>query len=181
MEVIDTGIKGLLLLQPKVFGDDRGYFYESYNHRLFRELSGLDIEFVQDNQSKSKKDVVRGLHFQKPPYAQDKLVRVLQGSVLDVAVDLRKESETYGKVYSVVLSAANHLQLFVPKGFAHGFATLEDDTVFVYKCSDYYNKASEDCILWNDPSLQVPWDISQAIVSDKDREGKFFVNFESPF
>lgn len=181
MELKETGFRDLYVLQPTVIGDDRGYFLESFNRKKFRELTGLEIDFVQDNQSMSKKDVVRGLHFQAPPFAQDKLVHVLSGSVLDVVVDLRKGEPTYGRHFSIVLTAASHTQLFVPKGFAHGFATLEDSTVFAYKCSDYYNKSSENCVLWNDETLGINWGVSNAIVSEKDREGKKFVNFESPF
>ncbi len=181
MEIITTGFKDLLLIQPTVFGDNRGYFFESYNAKAFQEKTGLNINFIQDNESMSKAGVVRGLHFQNPPFAQDKLVRVFTGSVLDVVVDLRKSEPTYGQVFSHVLSGENKLQLFVPKGFAHGFATLEDNTVFAYKCSAFYNKAEEDCILWNDENLNIDWQISNPTISDKDLTGKKFVTFESPF
>ncbi len=181
MQLIDTGFKDLYLIKPTIFGDHRGYFYESFNTKLFAEKTGLNLDFVQDNQSFSSRGVLRGLHFQEPPYTQDKLVRVLTGSVLDVVVDLRTDQPTYGQVYAVELSAENHLQLFVPKGFAHGFSTLEDDTIFVYKCTDYYYKASEDCILWNDPTLNIDWQLDTPTISDKDRDGKLFVNFKSPF
>jgi len=181
MQLINTGFRDLFLIQPTIFGDHRGYFFESFNARDFSHKTGLTIDFVQDNESMSKAGVVRGLHFQKPPFTQDKLVRVLTGSVLDVVVDLRKDEPTYGKVFSQVLSGENKLQLFVPKGFAHGFATLQDQTVFSYKCSDFYNKDAEDSILWNDPDLAIDWQIKEATVSEKDRNGKKFVTFESPF
>ncbi|MES2628971.1 MAG: dTDP-4-dehydrorhamnose 3,5-epimerase [Bacteroidota bacterium] len=181
MEIIETGFNALFLIKPTIFGDHRGYFYESFNARTFEEKTGLNVSFVQDNQSYSSKGVLRGLHYQDAPYTQDKLVRVLSGSVLDVVVDLRKEEPTYGQSYAIELSAENHLQLFVPKGFAHGFSTLEDDTIFVYKCSDYYHKASEGCILWNDPSLAIDWKLDNPVISEKDRDGELFVNFKSPF
>ena len=181
MELINTGFRDLYLIKPTVFGDHRGYFFESFNEREFTEKTGLQISFVQDNESMSKAGVVRGLHFQKPPYTQDKLVRVLSGSVLDVVLDLRKNEPTYGQVFTHTLSGENKLQLFVPKGFAHGFATLEDNTVFAYKCSDFYNKAEEDAVLWNDEDLNIDWLVKEATISDKDRNGKKFVTFESPF
>ncbi len=181
MQVIETGFKDLFLIKPTIFGDHRGYFYESFNKQTFEQKTGLNIDFIQDNQSFSSRGVLRGLHFQTPPYTQDKLVRVLSGKVLDVVVDLRTEEPTYGKSYVVELSGENHLQLFVPKGFAHGFSTLEDDTVFVYKCTDYYHKDSEGCILWNDPTLNINWQLDEPKISDKDRDGNLFVNFKSPF
>ncbi|HEX4886938.1 MAG TPA: dTDP-4-dehydrorhamnose 3,5-epimerase [Luteibaculaceae bacterium] len=181
MEIIETGFDQLWLIKPTIFGDSRGYFYESYNQEVFRNKTGLDINFVQDNQSLSKKGVVRGLHFQHPPRCQDKLVRVLQGSVLDVVVDLRKDQPTYGKHYSVELTGENHLQLFVPQGFAHGFSTLEDGTIFAYKCSDVYAKESEGCILWNDPQLGIDWQIENPVISEKDTKGEPFSQFVSPF
>ncbi len=181
MELINTGFRDLYIIKPTVFGDNRGYFFESFNARSFSEKTGLNLNFVQDNESMSKAGVVRGLHFQKPPFTQDKLVRVLSGSVLDVVLDLRKDEPTYGKVFTHILSGENKLQLFVPKGFAHGFATLEDNTVFAYKCSDFYNKAEEDSVLWNDTDLNIDWMVENATVSDKDLNGKKFVNFESPF
>jgi len=173
-------IEGLVVIEPNVFEDDRGYFFESYNYEEFKKNGVVDV-FVQDNQSKSQKDVLRGLHFQKPPYAQSKLVRVVQGSVLDVAVDLRKDSKTYGQYYSVVLSAENKKMFFIPAGFAHGFLTLEDNTIFSYKCSNVYHSASEDTILWNDKDINIDWGINQPILSEKDIQANSFNQFKSPF
>lgn len=180
MEVIETGISGLLLLKPRIFEDPRGYFYESYNRRNF-EAAGIKADFVQDNQSLSQKDVLRGLHFQNPPHDQGKLVRVIQGSVLDVAVDIRRDSPTYGKHYSIELSAANKLMLWVPSGFAHGFVTIEDNTIFFYKCTNFYNKESEVSIAWDDKDLGIDWNCDSPILSDKDRQGLRFSDFTSPF
>ena len=180
MEIIKTSIEGLLIIKPNVFNDERGYFFESYNkERLAKE--GIAIDFVQDNESKSAKGVLRGLHFQKPPYAQGKLVRVIKGSVMDVAVDLRKDSPTYGKWESVVLNEENKLQFWIPEGFAHGFVTLEDDTIFAYKCTNVYNKESEGSILWNDPDINIEWNIKNPILSEKDKISPLFKNFETPF
>ncbi len=180
MEIIETGIKDLIVIKPKVFRDDRGYFFESFN-RSKLDFLGNDLEFVQDNQSLSQKDVLRGLHFQNPPYAQAKLVSVIQGSVLDVAVDIRKQSPTYGKSFSIVLDGIDKNQLFIPAGFAHGFKTLENNTIFFYKCTNYYNKESEGCLLWNDPNLNINWDIENPILSEKDKTGEFFDTFISNF
>lgn len=180
MKFINVDIEGLTVIEPNVFEDDRGYFFESYNQRDFDE-NGIKDLFVQDNQSKSQKDVLRGLHFQKPPYTQAKLVRVIQGSVLDVAVDLRKNSKTYGKHFSVVLSEENRKMFFVPKGFAHGFLTLEDDTIFSYKCSNVYNTESEDAVLWNDEELNIDWGVKNPILSEKDNKAKTFNEFNNPF
>lgn len=180
MEATETLIKGLLLIQPKVFQDDRGYFYEPYNKKVFAGI-GINDEFMQDNQSLSQKGVVRGLHFQKPPHAQSKLIRVLQGSVWDVAVDIRKNSPTYGQYYGVELSEKNKTILYIPEGFAHGFVTLEDNTIFLYKCSRFYNKESEDSIFWNDPDIKIPWNISNPILSEKDKNATLLRNFKSPF
>ena len=180
MKVIATEIPGLLIIQPKVFEDGRGYFFESFNENLFKEI-GLDVKFVQDNQSLSQKGVLRGLHFQKPPFDQGKLVRVIKGSVLDVAVDVRKQSPTYGRHFTIELTERNKTMFWVPSGFAHGFATLEDDTIFSYKCTNFFNKESEDCILWNDDSLAIKWGIENPLLSEKDRIGRPFVNFESCF
>ena len=180
MEIIKTSIDGLLIIKPDVFKDERGYFFESYNkERLAKE--GLTMNFVQDNESKSAKGVLRGLHFQKPPYAQGKLVRVIKGSVMDVAVDLRKDSPTYGKWESVVLNEENKLQFWIPEGFAHGFVTLEDDTIFAYKCTNVYNKESEGSLLWNDPDININWNIENPILSEKDKISPLFKNFETPF
>lgn len=173
-------IEGLVVIEPTVFEDDRGYFFESYNYDVFKK-NGIVDSFVQDNQSKSQKDVLRGLHFQKPPYGQAKLVRVVQGSVLDVAVDLRKDSDTYGEYYSVMLSAENKKMFLIPAGFAHGFLTLEDDTVFSYKCSNFYHAESEDAILWNDDKLNIDWGMDSPILSEKDLNAQQFNEFKSPF
>lgn len=180
MELIKTSIDGLLIIKPDVFKDDRGYFYESYNKERFAK-AGLTMDFVQDNESKSSKGVLRGLHFQKPPFAQGKLVRVIKGSVMDVAVDLRKDSPTYGKWESVVLTEDNKLQFWIPEGFAHGFVALEDNTIFNYKCTNVYNKESEGSILWNDPDININWNIDNPILSEKDKISPLFKNFESPF
>lgn len=181
MKVEKTNIDGVLVLEPKVFGDERGYFFESFNLNTFKSLTSLEVEFVQDNQSKSGANVLRGLHFQKPPFAQDKLVRVIEGSVMDVVVDIRKESKTYGNHFSIVLDALKHKMLWIPKGMAHGFLSLEENTIFSYKCTEYYHPESEGCILWNDIDLGVNWNIESPIISDKDQVGKPFNEFTSKF
>lgn len=181
MTVLPTAIKDVIIIEPVVFQDERGVFFESFQQEKFNELIGQQLTFVQENESISKKGVVRGLHFQKPPYAQGKLVRVVKGSVLDVAVDIRKDSLTYGKYISVVLSSENRKQLWIPAGFAHGFVALEDDTVFQYKCTNYYNKASEDALLWNDKTLAIDWKVDQPILSPKDEIASTFDQFKSPF
>ena len=170
MNIIETEIQGVYIIEPKVFGDSRGYFFESYSRREFEAKVG-PVEFVQDNESKSCYGVVRGLHFQKPPHAQAKLVRVVKGKVLDVAVDLRKDSPTYGRHVSVELSEHNHRQVFIPKGFAHGFSVLSEEAVFQYKCDDYYAPETECAIAWNDPELNIDWRIpaDQVILSEKDK------------
>jgi len=180
MEVIETELNGLFVLKPKVFEDERGYFYESYNQNLFK-LAGINFDFVQDNQSLSQKGVLRGLHFQNPPHAQGKLVRVITGSVYDVAVDIRKDSKTYGKWFGLELTEKNKWMMFVPPGFAHGFLTLENNTIFSYKCTNFYNKASEDCLLWNDKDLKIDWNFDKPLLSAKDLEGKPFKGFLSQF
>ncbi len=181
MQIINTSISDLLIIEPKIFYDERGYFFESFNKTQF-EVAGLPYTFVQDNESMSAAGAIRGLHFQKPPYAQGKLVRVVQGAVLDVAVDLRLGSPTYGRWLSVLLSAENKRQYFIPPGFAHGFKTLEDNTVFVYKCTEVYNKESEGTIQWDDPILNIDWELdTPPILSEKDRNGMAFLDFESPF
>ena len=171
MKIRETGIKGLVIIEPDVFGDRRGYFMESFNRRKFRELTGMDPEFVQDNESKSSYGVVRGLHFQKPPHAQSKLVRVVKGAVLDVAVDVRRGSPTFGQHVAVELSAENHRQFFIPRGFAHGFVVLTDEVVFQYKCDEYYAPESEAAIAWDDQDLNIDWKVpAEAVVlSAKDR------------
>ncbi|UBM63190.1 dTDP-4-dehydrorhamnose 3,5-epimerase [Candidatus Sulfidibacterium hydrothermale] len=181
MEIVKTKIPDLYILKPKVFEDERGYFFESYNKETFLKL-GIDQNFVQDNESKSMKGVLRGLHFQKPPFTQGKLVRVMHGAVLDVAVDLRKKSPTYGQWASVILTHQNKWMYWVPPGFAHGFITLEDNTVFFYKCTNVYNKASEGSIRWNDPDLNIDWQLKEdPILSEKDKNAPFFREFDSPF
>ncbi|PLX02071.1 MAG: dTDP-4-dehydrorhamnose 3,5-epimerase [Marinilabiliales bacterium] len=180
MEVIKTKIPDLYIVKPTVFEDHRGYFFESYNKENFLR-NGIDHNFVQDNESKSSKGVLRGLHFQKPPFAQGKLVRVMKGSVLDVAVDIRKNSPTYGKWASVELTQDNKWMYWVPPGFAHGFVTLEDNTVFFYKCTNVYNKNSEGSILWCDPDLHIDWKVENPILSEKDKTGPLFKDFVSPF
>ncbi len=172
---------GLAIIDTKRFTDNRGYFYESFNQKKFEELIGEPIKFVQDNVSVSAKNVLRGLHFQNPPYAQGKLVSVLRGSVLDVAVDIRKNSKTYGKHQFVQLSAENGLQFWIPPGFAHGFLALENDTVFSYKCTDYYHPESEGSLLWNDPDLAIDWKIKAPIISSKDELNSFFNTFVTKF
>lgn len=180
MEIIKTEIPDVLIIKPDVFEDKRGYFFESYNKAAFLKL-GLDIEFLQDNQSLSEKGVLRGLHFQKPPFAQGKLVRVIKGSVIDVAVDIRKNSPSYGKYVITTLTEKNKWMFYMPEGFAHGFLTLEDNTVFAYKCTQLYNKNAEDVIRWNDPSLNIPWEIVKPILSERDANAQLFQNFVSPF
>lgn len=180
MEIVSTGISDLYIVKPTVFEDNRGYFFESYNKEVFLR-NGIDQNFVQDNESKSSVGVLRGLHFQKPPYAQGKLVRVMHGAVLDVAVDLRKNSPTYGKWASVELNHNNKWMYWVPPGFAHGFVTLEENTVFFYKCTNVYNKESEGSIRWNDPDLNIDWRIKDPILSEKDKISPLFRDFVSPF
>jgi dTDP-4-dehydrorhamnose 3,5-epimerase len=181
MIFLHTDIPDLILIEPKVFADERGYFFESFSEEKFSAFVKEQISFVQDNESKSNKNVVRGLHFQAPPYSQAKLVRVVKGSVLDVAVDIRKSSPTYGKSYSVILSEENKKQLYIPAGFLHGFSTLEDNTIFSYKCSNYYHPESEGSVLWNDSTLNIDWLTEDSIISEKDKKGVPFVEFTSPF
>lgn len=180
MQIEKTEIEGLLIIKPKVFEDDRGHFFESFNKNVFFK-NGLSLEFVQDNQSLSNKNVLRGLHFQSPPYAQGKLIRVIKGSVLDVAVDIRKSSPTYGKNVVINLSEQNKIMFYIPEGFAHGFLTLEDNTIFSYKCTNFFNKESEGSLLWNDLDLNVNWGITNPILSDKDKVAPSFNSFNSPF
>lgn len=180
MELIKTPIQDLVVLQPKVFTDDRGYFYESYSKAAFEKI-GLYLNFVQDNQSLSSKGVLRGLHFQNKPYAQGKLVRVIKGAVYDVAVDIRKNSKTYGNWFGIELNEENKTMMYIPEGFAHGFVTLKDETIFSYKCTNGYDKASEDCIIWNDKQLNIDWKIENPILSEKDLKGKVFKNYVSLF
>ena len=180
MEVKNIFIDGPLILQPKVFYDERGYFYESYNHEVFKK-AGIDVTFVQDNQSLSQKGAVRGLHFQAPPYEQGKLIRVIKGAVYDVVVDVRKSSPTYGKHFGLELNEENFTMFWIPPGFAHGFSTLKDNTIFAYKCTNVYNKSSEGGVLWSDDELGIDWNVEHPIVSDKDKELPRFKDFISPF
>ena len=180
MVIEKTFIEGLLVLKPKVFEDPRGYFFESFNQKVLEE-AGLKENFVQDNQSLSQKGVLRGLHMQAPPHSQGKLVRVIKGAVLDVAVDVRKKSPTYGKYFSIELNEQNKTMFWVPAGFAHGFLTLQDNTIFHYKCTNYYNKESEACVLWNDKDINVNWNVENPLLSAKDIEGIPFKEFVSPF
>lgn len=181
MNIIKPEIEGLLIITPKVFKDDRGEFMESFNKQKFDEAVGREVNFVQDNQSVSKKGVLRGLHFQTPPFAQGKLVRVTKGAVIDIAVDIRKDSPTYGDYVAVELSAQNNEQFWIPEGFAHGFVALEDETTFLYKCTNYYAPQCEGTILWNDPTLNIDWGIDNPIISEKDAVGQEFSNFVSDF
>lgn len=175
MDFSKTPIEGLLVLTPKVFTDNRGYFYESYNRRTLAEV-GITAEFVQDNESFSAQNTLRGLHFQKPPFAQAKLVRVLEGTVWDVAVDLRRASPTFGQWFGVELSGENKKQFFIPRGFAHGFSVLSPTAKFAYKCDNYYNKASEGAVRFDDPELAIDWkiDLSKAVLSEKDLQNPVF-------
>lgn len=173
MEVIKTDIEGVVIIEPRIFKDERGYFYESFSQREFEEKV-CRTTFVQDNQSKSSYGVLRGLHFQKPPYCQSKLVRCIKGAVLDVAVDIRKGSPTFGKHVAVELTEENHRQFFVPRGFAHGFAVLSEEAVFQYKCDNFYCKESEGAVAWNDPELAIDWRIpaEKVLLSEKDKHNK---------
>lgn len=169
MNVIQTEIPDVLIFEPKVFGDNRGFFYESFNQKIFEEAVGHPVQFVQDNHSKSSKGVLRGLHYQKTPYAQGKLVRVVSGEVFDVAVDIRPESNTYGKWVGIILSAENKRQLWIPEGFAHGFLVLSDEAEFLYKATNFYHPKSEGCLAWNDPTININWpQKNNLILSEKD-------------
>lgn len=182
MPFITCDIEGLVIVEPTVFEDSRGYFFESYNQQLFQQ-QGVTPNFVQDNQSKSSYGVIRGLHYQLHPHAQAKLVRVLEGAILDVAVDIRKASPTYGQHFALELSAENKKQLFIPEGFAHGFSVLSETAVVLYKCNTFYNKASEGGIRFNDPALAIDWkvDLSKAVISDKDLQLPDFANATNNF
>jgi dTDP-4-dehydrorhamnose 3,5-epimerase len=182
MKFIETKISDVIIIEPTVFGDTRGYFLESYNKKKFEEVIGI-TSFIQDNESKSSKGVLRGLHFQKPPFEQAKLVRCIEGEVLDVAVDIRKNSKTYGKHVAVLLSGENKRQLFVPRGFAHGFLVLSDSATFAYKVDNTYAPEHDAGIRWNDKELNIQWGVedSEVMVSEKDAELPFFLEFESSF
>lgn len=183
MEIIKTNIEGVFIIEPRVFGDSRGYFFESFNAREFKEKTGLDINFVQDNESMSTYGVMRGLHFQRPPYTQSKLVRCVRGKVLDVAVDIRKGSPTYGKYVSCELSEDNHRQVFLPGGMAHGFVVLSEDAIFQYKCDEFYHPEADGGISILDESLGIDWRIptDKAVLSDKDIKRPLLKDFETPF
>ena len=183
MNVIKTEIEGVFIIEPKVFGDARGYFFESYSAREFKKKTGLDITFVQDNESKSRYGVLRGLHFQLPPYTQSKLVRCVKGKVLDVAVDIRKGSPTYGKYAMCELTEENHRQFFVPKGMAHGFCVLSEEAVFQYKCDEFYHPEAEGAIAWNDPEIGIEWPVKaeDVLLSEKDKHHPCLKDFDSPF
>jgi len=182
MNFLETEIKDLFIIEPKIWKDDRGYFFESYNKQAFED-AGIHVDFVQDNQSLSQKGTLRGLHAQANPHAQGKLVRVIQGRVLDIAVDIRKGSETYGQYESIEFSGENNQMLWVPPGFLHGFVTLEDNTIFAYKVSGLYNKSSEIGVIWNDPNLNIDWGIAidQVILSEKDKALPLFKDLKSSF
>lgn len=183
MNVIKTPIEGVVIIEPQVFRDARGYFFESYSERRFNEQVA-PVRFVQDNESRSTRGVVRGIHFQRPPYTQSKLVRVLTGRVLDVAVDLRRDSPTFGHHVSVVLSGRNRLQLFIPRGFGHGFSVLSKEAVFQYKCDAFYEPRSEGSVRWDDPSLAIDWRLPKGVepcISDKDRVAPLLAQADIPF
>lgn len=169
MNIVETKIPGLLIIEPKVFGDERGFFIETYNEPRYKEM-GIDGDFIQDNLSQSKKGVLRGLHYQAPPFAQGKLVTVLKGAVLDVAVDIRFGSPTFGQYVAVELSAENKKQFWIPAGFAHGFVTLEDDTLFAYKCTNVYSPEHDRGVKWDDPAIGIEWPaVGELVISDKDK------------
>ena len=183
MRIIKTDIEGVIIIEPRLFEDERGYFFEAFSERKFAELTGIKTRFVQDNESRSAKGVVRGLHFQLPPFAQSKLVRAVRGTILDVAVDIRRGSPTFGKHIAVELSEHNHRQLFIPRGFAHGFSVLEGDAIVEYKCDNYYAPEAEGAIRWNDPTLAIDWHTTnnEAIVSAKDKLNPLFEECERLF
>jgi dTDP-4-dehydrorhamnose 3,5-epimerase len=182
MEVIKTNIEGVVIIEPRIFKDDRGYFFESFSQREFEEKV-CKTTFVQDNESKSSYGVLRGLHFQKPPFAQSKLVRVIKGAVLDVAVDIRKGSLTFGQYVSVELTGENHRQFFIPRGFAHGFSVLSEEVIFQYKCDNFYSPQSEGAIAWNDPDLNIDWRIpaEKVVLSEKDSKHPRLKDWQNVF
>ena len=182
MEIIKTNIEGVVIIEPRIFKDDRGYFFESFSQREFEEKV-CKTTFVQDNESKSSYGVVRGLHFQKPPFAQSKLVRVIKGAVLDVAVDIRKGSPTFGQYVSVELTGENHRQFFIPRGFAHGFSVLSEEVIFQYKCDNFYSPQSEGAIAWNDPDLNIDWRIpaEKVVLSEKDSKHPRLKDWQNVF
>lgn len=182
MEVVETNIEGVIIIEPRIFKDDRGYFFESFSQKEFEEKV-CKTTFVQDNESKSSYGVLRGLHFQKPPFAQSKLVRVIKGAVLDVAVDIRKGSPTFGQYVSVELTGDNHRQFFIPRGFAHGFSVLSEEVIFQYKCDNFYSPQSEGAIAWNDPDLNIDWriPIEEVVLSEKDSKHPKLKDLQSVF
>ena len=182
MEIIKTNIEGVVIIEPRIFKDDRGYFFESFSQREFEEKV-CKTTFVQDNESKSSYGVLRGLHFQKPPFAQSKLVRVIKGAVLDVAVDIRKGSPTFGQYVSVELTGENHRQFFIPRGFAHGFSVLSEEVIFQYKCENFYSPQSEGAIAWNDPDLNIDWRIpaEKVVLSEKDSKHPRLKDWQNVF
>jgi dTDP-4-dehydrorhamnose 3,5-epimerase len=180
MEVIKTQFDGLLVFQPKIFRDERGYFFEYFRKDVFKDLN-VNLEFVQSNESQSNKNVLRGMHFQNPPHEQGKLIRVVKGTVLDVSVDIRLNSATYGKWFSRELNETNKTILWIPAGFAHGFLTLADNTIFQYECTNYYHRESEGSIRWNDPQINIDWKVSDPVISDKDKSAPLFSDFQSKF
>ena len=180
MEIVTTSLEGVLIIKPNVFEDTRGYFFESYNKETFFS-KGIREEFIQDNQSLSQKGVLRGLHFQNPPFAQGKLVRVIKGAVQDVAVDIRKASPTYGSSFSYILDEKNKHMMWIPSGFAHGFLTLEDQTIFAYKCTNVYNKSSEGSLKWDDPAFKINWLLTNPLLSEKDGQAPSFKDFTTLF
>ena len=182
MEIIKTNIEGVVIIEPRIFKDDRGYFFESFSQREFEEKV-CKTTFVQDNESKSSYGVLRGLHFQKPPFAQSKLVRVIKGAVLDVAVDIRKDSPTFGQYVSVELTGENHRQFFIPRGFAHGFSVLSEEVIFQYKCDNFYSPQSEGAIAWNDSDLNIDWRIpvEEVVLSEKDSKHPKLKDWQSVF
>ena len=182
MEVVETNIEGVIIIEPRIFKDDRGYFFESFSQREFEEKV-CKTTFVQDNESKSSYGVLRGLHFQKPPFAQSKLVRVIKGVVLDVAVDIRKGSPTFGQYVSVELTGENHRQFFIPRGFAHGFSVLSEEVIFQYKCDNFYSPQSEGAIAWNDPDLNIDWRIpaEKVVLSEKDSKHPRLKDWQNVF
>ena len=183
MRILKTDIEGVLIIEPQLFEDERGYFFEAFSERKFAELTGIETRFVQDNESRSAKGVVRGLHFQLAPHAQSKLVRVVRGTILDIAVDIRRGSPTFGKHIAVELSEHNHRQLFIPRGFAHGFSVLEGDAIVEYKCDNYYAPETEGAIRWDDPTLAIDWKVAnnEAIVSAKDKANSLFEECDALF
>ena len=183
MRILKTDIEGVLIIEPRLFEDERGYFFEAFSERKFAELTGIKTRFVQDNESRSTVGVVRGLHFQLPPHAQSKLVRVVRGAILDVAVDIRRGSPTFGRYVAVELSEHNHRQLFIPRGFAHGFSVIEGNAIVEYKCDNYYAPEAEGAIRWNDPTLAIDWKVanSEVIVSAKDKANQLFKECKALF